>query len=160
MYRGTYRIVCTISRIVSYRGLDVSFQPYFMVCACHLCRDHFVYGPSQWETTLHNNVISHWLGTYTKWSLSVGWFVLETRWVNGMLASEFIPVTISYIWFVSNASCLIDKFVFVLWQLAHPFLTFGLLTLKHQETHGCVVSTVATDALVLKHQAISILSTD
>ena len=35
-----------------------------------------------------------------------------------------------------------------------------LLTLKHRETHGCVVSTVATDALVLKHQAISILSTD
>ena len=34
------------------------------------------------------------------------------------------------------------------------------LTLKHLETHGCVVSTVATDALVLKHQAISILSTD
>ena len=34
------------------------------------------------------------------------------------------------------------------------------LTLKHQEMHGCVVSTVATDALVLKHQAISILSTD
>ena len=34
------------------------------------------------------------------------------------------------------------------------------LTLKHWETHGCVVSTVATDALVLKHQAISILSTD
>ena len=34
------------------------------------------------------------------------------------------------------------------------------LTLKHRETHGCVVSTMATDALVLKHQAISILSTD
>ena len=34
------------------------------------------------------------------------------------------------------------------------------LTLKHRETHGCVVSTVATDAPVLKHQAISILSTD
>ena len=34
------------------------------------------------------------------------------------------------------------------------------LTLKHRETHGCVVSTVATDALVLKHQAISIFSTD
>ena len=30
------------------------------------------------------------------------------------------------------------------------------LTLKHQDTHGCIVSTVATDALVLKHQAISI----
>ena len=33
-------------------------------------------------------------------------------------------------------------------------------TLKHRETHGCVVSTVATNALVLKHQAISILSSD
>ena len=31
---------------------------------------HCVYGyaPSQWERTLHCNVISHWLGTYSKWS--------------------------------------------------------------------------------------------
>ena len=34
------------------------------------------------------------------------------------------------------------------------------LTLKHRETHGCVVSTVATDALELKHQAISIHNAD
>ena len=34
------------------------------------------------------------------------------------------------------------------------------LTLKHRETHGCVVSTAATDALVLKHQVISILNAD
>ena len=34
------------------------------------------------------------------------------------------------------------------------------LTLKHRETHGCVVSTVATDALVLKHQAITIHNAD
>ena len=34
------------------------------------------------------------------------------------------------------------------------------LTLKHREKHGCVVSTVATDALVLKHQAISIHNAD
>ena len=34
------------------------------------------------------------------------------------------------------------------------------LTLKHRETHGCVVSTVATDALVLKHQLISIFNAD
>ena len=34
------------------------------------------------------------------------------------------------------------------------------LTLKHRETHGCVVSTVATDALVIKHQAISIHNAD
>ena len=30
---------------------------------------HFVYAPSQWETTLHCNVVSHWLGGYAKWSL-------------------------------------------------------------------------------------------
>ena len=35
-----------------------------------------------------------------------------------------------------------------------------ILTLKHQKTHGCVVSTVATDALVLKHQDISIHNAD
>ena len=36
---------------------------------CLLFRDHFVYTSSQWETTLQHNVISHWLGAYTKWSL-------------------------------------------------------------------------------------------
>ena len=34
------------------------------------------------------------------------------------------------------------------------------LKVKHRETHGCVVSTVATDALVLKHQAINIHNAD
>ena len=34
------------------------------------------------------------------------------------------------------------------------------LTLKHRETHRCVVSNVATDALALKHQAISIHNAD
>ena len=28
--------------------------------------DHYVYAPSQWETMLHCNVVSHWLGTYKK----------------------------------------------------------------------------------------------
>ena len=32
-------------------------------------RDHFVNAPSQCETTLHCNIISHWLGADTKWSL-------------------------------------------------------------------------------------------
>ena len=40
------------------------------------------------------------------------------------------------------------------------FLKRWWLTLKHRETHGCLVSTVATDALVLKHQAISIHNAD
>ena len=42
----------------------------------------------------------------------------------------------------------------------HWIIIFGTLIFKHRETHGCVVSTVATDALVLKHQAISIHNAD
>ena len=34
-------------------------------------RDHFVYAPYQWETTLQYNIVSHWLGPYTKWSLGL-----------------------------------------------------------------------------------------
>ena len=33
---------------------------------------HFVNAPSQWEMTLQCNVISHWLGVFTKWSLRYG----------------------------------------------------------------------------------------
>ena len=35
-----------------------------------------------------------------------------------------------------------------------------ILITKHRETHGCVVRTVASDALVLKYQAISIHNAD
>ena len=34
-----------------------------------ITRDHFVYVPSQWEMMLQCNVLSHWLGPYTKWFL-------------------------------------------------------------------------------------------
>ena len=36
----------------------------------------------------------------------------------------------------------------------------SVLTSKQPEMHECIFSTVATDALVLKHQAISIHSAD
>ena len=32
-----------------------------------------MYVPSQWETTLQCNIISHWLGTFTKWSRHISW---------------------------------------------------------------------------------------
>ena len=35
----------------------------------HSTGDRFVYVPSQWETTLHCNVVSPWLGAYSKCSL-------------------------------------------------------------------------------------------
>ena len=43
----------------------------FHVFICRIVTDHVVYVPSQWETMLHCNVVSHWLGTYTKWSQKV-----------------------------------------------------------------------------------------
>ena len=36
----------------------------------------------------------------------------------------------------------------------------GSLTHEQLESHGCILSTVATDGLVLKHQAISMHSAD
>ena len=42
------------------------------------------------------------------------------------------------------------------WPGPVKFKCSSLLTHKQLETHECVLSTVATDVLVLKHQAISI----
>ena len=39
-------------------------------------------------------------------------------------------------------------------------IAFSILTHKHLEMHVCILNTVATDALVLKQQAISIHSAD
>ena len=34
-----------------------------------IIRDQSVHAPCQWEMALHCNSISHWLGSYTEWSL-------------------------------------------------------------------------------------------
>ena len=33
------------------------------------CKRKVLHAPRQWQTALHCNVVSHWLGAYTKWSL-------------------------------------------------------------------------------------------
>ena len=43
-------------------GLDIETMP-------RVPADHFVNVPSQWETTLHFNIVSHWLGAYKNGSL-------------------------------------------------------------------------------------------
>ena len=43
----------------------------------HISMDQFVYAPSQWETTLQCNVVSHWLGAYTKLPADTG---IEAQW--------------------------------------------------------------------------------
>ena len=44
------------------------------LCGQHT-RNHFVYAPSQWEMMLQCNIVSHWLDTYTKWSLEY-WIIM------------------------------------------------------------------------------------
>ena len=39
-------------------------------------RDNSGYGLSQWGTTLHSNVVSHWLSPYPEWSLLRSKYVL------------------------------------------------------------------------------------
>ena len=47
-------------------------------------RDHFVYVPRQWEMMLQCNVVFHWLGACTKWSL---------KYVHGFVVFCFVVVT-------------------------------------------------------------------
>ena len=47
-------------------------------------RDHFVYALSQWEAMLQCNIVTHWLGAYTKWSL-MPWKLRWHRLVNSFL---------------------------------------------------------------------------
>ena len=54
-------------------------KKWFPICMsiCYsVSRDHFVYAPSQWETTLQCNFVCHWLGAYTKFSLWIfSWLI-------------------------------------------------------------------------------------
>ena len=57
---------CTFKRLL----FSISHpNPHFVAQYYTFCRYHFVYAPCQWETTLQYNIVSHWQGTYTKWSL-------------------------------------------------------------------------------------------
>ena len=50
--------------------------------------------PSQWETTLHCNVVSHWRGAFTKWTLQVDIFDGASR----CDISHTILITITLLW--------------------------------------------------------------
>ena len=56
--------------------------------SCPGNRDHFVYVSSQWETTLPCNVVSHWLDTYTKWSL----VIMMSTW-SSLVAPKVVVMT-------------------------------------------------------------------
>ena len=51
-------------------------------------RDHFVYAPSQWETKLQCNTISHWPVAFTKWSLRI---------LSGRIWTKLVYLSWSYL---------------------------------------------------------------
>ena len=57
--------------IIKFCNCSKRGEGFFLVDPWSLYRDHFVYAPNHWEMTLQCNVISQWLGAYTKWFLPV-----------------------------------------------------------------------------------------
>ena len=72
-----------------------------------------------------------------------------------------IPVLNGVLWGICEIGLLLQVINVSQSKTSHYAKEMHLnLTLKHWETHGYIVSTVATDALVLKHQAIIIHNAD
>ena len=70
--RAHYDVTVFLCFIVAILRLFVDQYDNFShvaLLAPEVIRDHLVYEPSQWETTLYCNVFSDWLGAYTIWSL-------------------------------------------------------------------------------------------
>ena len=65
-----YSLMC--SSTIYYNAVFWSLFTYLFWISYSVCstlRYHSVYGLSQWETTLHCNVVSHWLSPYKEWTL-------------------------------------------------------------------------------------------
>ena len=152
------------------------------------CRADCRLAPSQWETSLQSNTISHWLGINLEWVLWCtlilthwGWdemnnisqmtffkriFFNENVWISIKISLKFVPKGP-----INNIPALVQ---IMAWRRSgdKPLSEAMMVSLpthicvirpqwvKHithtqLETHWCVISIVATDAMVLKHQAIS-----
>ena len=60
-----YKYICMLFK----KNLGTARFRYEWDIYFHQYRDAFVNVPSQWEMALHCNVVSHWLGAFTKGSL-------------------------------------------------------------------------------------------
>ena len=76
-----------------------------------------MYVPSQQETTLHCNVVSHWLGAYTQWYLQCSPIYHNTAYSTAITTEEYRDQT-QYIPHISifTGSCLLPWFLFNLPQ--------------------------------------------
>ena len=64
-YPGILFIVLGYKPIVQISTMCLQFEVVKNTICWQYHWEDFVYAPSQWETTLHCNVVSHWLGAHT-----------------------------------------------------------------------------------------------
>ena len=87
-----------------HQGIFVHNKPdrtdnFYVIQLLTINRDHFVNAPSQWETMLQCNIVCHWLGAFTKWSLhQVGKYIHNSHLHSSFDACKF-GVTHCEIWF-------------------------------------------------------------
>ena len=66
--RWVNRLHETVGQVRFYCSTSHKIWTWFyccLFCWVTLCSNNFAYKPSQWETTLQCNVVSHWLGAHT-----------------------------------------------------------------------------------------------
>ena len=72
----------------------------------HHCWDNFVYAPCQWETTLQCNVVSHWLGAYTKSSLLLVCLSVRCNSLTRGLSAQRVNIPENvFVWFHQHHIC-------------------------------------------------------
>ena len=84
-------------------SMAVAMQLSMWTIHVYALRGHSVNVPRQWEM-LHCNVISHWVDTYTKWSLCP---TIVRCWLNKFRYFVFMFLCHKSIWMILLGSCAI-----------------------------------------------------
>ena len=90
---STLLVTTEILKIVDYHD-DWNFFLWFSIISSkcypyYSARDQFLHGPSQWKTVLQCNILSHWLGAYTKWSLQCSPIYHNTAYSIAITTDEY-----------------------------------------------------------------------
>ena len=114
-------------------SVSISWHHHALAPTYQFIKDHFVYAPSQWETTLQCNIDSHWLGAYTTYPCIIHHLCLV--YMLSVLPPEkqvcnLIPVHVNYIQLVPQKPQGSDQpgqpptvylgFNTILWNLTAP----------------------------------------
>ena len=97
-------------------------------------RDYFVYAHSQWETMLQCNIIFHWLGTFSKWSLS------PTK-VKDRQAQQGLSL---------NQQCLICTW-WMIWLHTYLCTCFHRLQILLKMPWGAIINTIRFFKIITQH---------